>query len=174
MPRHNSRLTLEQVDTIRAIAKMDRSVTQAELGRRYGVSQSCILNVINGLTYKDRAYTPDPKRRKAKLDWPMVRDIRRRYAEGEKGIVLAMEYGVSPVAIHFVTSGKHWCNDPAGFVWEPIPPRRGALPKLTPDDLARIAAEMKDATNLQVAVEYDVSEATISKVRNGKYYRRAA
>lgn len=43
------------------------------------------------------------------LDWPQVRDIRKRYADG--GITkaaLAREYGVTPPAIRYVISGKTW------------------------------------------------------------------
>ena len=43
-----------------------------------------------------------------KLDWPRVRAIRAKHAEGASERSLGAEYGVSQVAIHYIVIGKHW------------------------------------------------------------------
>lgn len=48
----------------------------------------------------------------SKLDWAKVRAIRARVAAGASQHRIAVEYGVSQVAIHFVVTRKTWANDP--------------------------------------------------------------
>lgn len=44
----------------------------------------------------------------ARLSAPQVSEIRRRYAAGEKGSILAAEFGMSRPAISNIITGKRW------------------------------------------------------------------
>jgi len=170
LPPRNAKLTWEQVRSIRKLAR-DFNWSYTKIANLFSVAPSTIANLVQGLTWKERDYDP-PKRVRAKLTWPMVREIRRRYAAGEVGRVLAAEYGVSNVAVHFVVSGRNWQCDPDGHIFVPQPAIRGRRPRLTPDQVAAILDSVK-RTNVQLAMDYEVSEQLIGRIRNGKY-RRAA
>jgi hypothetical protein len=171
-PPLNASLTWDNVRVIRELARKHSSMSYTKLARMFGVAPSTIANCVQGLTWKERGYDP-PKRARAKLTWPMVREIRRRYAAGEVGRVLAAEFGVSNVAVHFVVTGRNWQHDPDGNIYVPEPLIRGTRPKLTPDQVRAIITNVKRATNVQLAMQFEVSEQLIGRIRKGTY-RRAA
>ncbi len=169
----HAKLTWDQVHVIRELAR-NHANSYTKIAAQFDVAPSTVANLVQGLTWKIRGYDP-PKRARAKLTWPMVREIRRRYAQGEVGRILAAEFNVSNVAIHFVITGRNWQHDPDGNIFVPEPPIRGTRPKLTPDQVRAIIANVKRATNVQLAMAYDVSEQLIGRIRNGQgRYRRAA
>lgn len=44
----------------------------------------------------------------ARLTWPIVLELRQRYANGERQAALARAYGVSPSRVHYVVRNKGW------------------------------------------------------------------
>ncbi len=54
--------------------------------------------------------SPGEKNGSAKLTEDQVREIRRRRANGEKGVTLATEFGVQGSTISWIITGKHWKN----------------------------------------------------------------
>lgn len=124
------KLTWETVRAIRALGP-DRSFTYAEIGARFGIPGSRVASLMTGQTWKDRNYVPCLRPRN-KIDWPEVREIRRRYADGETGAALSKVFGISAVAVHFIVTGANWRNDPLGLVYTPVKRERGVTPTLAP------------------------------------------
>jgi hypothetical protein len=106
------KLTWQQVRELRLLSRHE-AATYKELAEHFGISASYVATIVNGTSWKEPGYIPRCKPR-AKLGWPEVREIRRRYAEGERGCKLAREFGVSNVNVHFIVAYKHWRNDPEG------------------------------------------------------------
>lgn len=154
-----TKLTWDIVRAIRALGP-DRSLTYAEIGARFGVTGQRVASLMSGLSWKDRSFEPCLRPRN-KLDWPQVREIRRRYAEGETGPALAEAFGVTHVAVHFIVTGAHWRNDPLGLVYEPVRRGRGATPKLKPEQIEKIATARQKRSVAVLACDYGVSEGTI-------------
>lgn len=49
--------------------------------------------------------------RTAKLDWEKVREIRRRWGEGERGVSISLDFGVMPSTIWQVATNRTWKED---------------------------------------------------------------
>jgi transposase len=111
-------LNWEKVRAIRALAN-DPATTNKSIAKAFGVSESTIACVVQGLNWKEPGYRPT-KKPKNKLNWPQVRDIRRRYAAGETLLTLGREFGVSTVAVHYIVTGHHWKDDPQQYVWDTL------------------------------------------------------
>lgn len=105
-----------------------------------------------------------------------VLDIRRRYAQGEYGVDLAKEFGVSRPAIYQIVSGRNWkkLDGPRSKI--PKGPRPDFLPKhtlLTPAQVEmiyrrRIAGER----GADLAREFGVSQATVSAIYKKRNWKR--
>lgn len=146
-------LTNEQVLDIRA--RYAAGETQVALGKEFGVSNDCIHLIVTNRAYKDLA---------APEELPVIRgkdnvlleqdvlDIIERHTAGETQAHLARQYGVTQTTIW------HILKDRGGFV---------PKPKLTQEQVQQIRDVL--ATGAQqraVARQFNVSEATISKIAN--------
>jgi hypothetical protein len=108
--RKPTKLTWQQAQELRLLAH-HKAATYRELAAHFGISTTHVAALVRGVVMKDPTYRPEHKSR-AKLDWLAVREIRRRYAEGERGVALAREFGVSNVCVHYIITRKNWRNDP--------------------------------------------------------------
>lgn len=129
--------------------------TQVALGKEFGVSNDCIHLIVTNRAYKDLA---------APEELPVIRgkdnvlleqdvlDIVERHAAGETQAHLARQYGVTQTTIW------HILKDRGGFT---------PKPKLTQEQVQQIRDVL--ATGAQqrvVAKQFNVSDATISKIAN--------
>ena len=57
-------------------------------------------------------YTPGEKHPKAKLTEANVLEIRRRWAQGDRQVRMAAEYGVNQSQISRIVNGEHWSHLP--------------------------------------------------------------
>lgn len=87
--------------------------TQHQLAKRFRVSQSYVSEVIRGDTYDDCG-GPIVRRERGRgvivLDEDKVREIRRRYARGERCAVLARELRLSYACVRNAVVGRSWAH----------------------------------------------------------------
>jgi len=117
----NSRLTYQEVRQLRRLY-MSGEYTQAELARRFGVSQSTVSRTIRGETWKDAAgpcsrTNPRPalgeRCGNARLERNDVIKIRKLYATGEHTQVeLGEMFGVTHPTISNIINRKTWKHVP--------------------------------------------------------------
>ena len=69
-------------------------------------------------------------RRKNRLTWPDVRQIRLLYRNGQTLRAIAERYQVSPVQVHWIVMAKRWRNDPLLGPATPAPARKPHKRKL--------------------------------------------
>jgi hypothetical protein len=111
---HKSKLTVEQVMEIRALAKTGGH-TLTDLGRRYGVSRSTIHEVVSGNNWgyipgAGKMHSRRPHYR-TKLTEQDVQIIRRLVAtEQSTQAELARRFGVNRSSIHCAVTGKTWAH----------------------------------------------------------------
>lgn len=97
--------------------KAQRGARGMDLATEYGVTRSCIADIVNGRT---RRSLPGPVVGRGHLTREQVRDVRERYAAGTRRTVLAEEYGVNPATISNIIRGRTRRDAPG-----PITPRKG-------------------------------------------------
>ena len=93
-----------------------------------------------------------------------------RIRKGEKQAALAREYGVGPMEISRIKTGKRWGHlNP-----EPMP-ALDTHKRLTPETLGRIRAMIAiGLENKKIAKAFDLHEHTISRIRSGYRDRRTS
>jgi len=171
--RQRTSLTWAQVERIRSA---DPSLTVGQVARLHGISHGRAAAILDGFAFKVHGFTPTPRPRtpRTKLNWPQVREIRRRLAEGEKQVALAREFGVSTVAIHFIAHREHWKYDPAdGDLPDTLPPRTFGMLRLDWDkvrEMRRLYA-VEGVSMARLAVRFEVSEPTVWHVIRGKTWK---
>lgn len=122
---HATRRGLTNQDVLQ-IRRDARSKTYAQIAAQYGVSPAHVLNIAKGKVWGHIPFEPDfpPLKGKdpnlqriavrgesnvvSKLNDEMVREARRRSAEGETYSALGQEFGVSPEAISNAVRRKTW------------------------------------------------------------------
>jgi group I intron endonuclease len=131
-----AKLTWEEVREIRK-KYLTGKFLQKDLAQKFAVSRSNIRSIIDNKSWKDDALTEEyyqtviaiakgrqlskESREKsslshrgenspnAKLNWPQVREIRKKYASGEYTyLALSKEYGINPSNIGKIVNNKHW------------------------------------------------------------------
>lgn len=110
----NSVLTNEQAAAI--YNESDNASTQ-ELADKYGVSRPTISGIrsqeawkVLGLPPKPPKYCGSPGERNpaSKLTEHDVREIRKRFADGERQAKLARDFSVTATQIHYIVTRKQW------------------------------------------------------------------
>ena len=99
----------------------DGKGTMEQLGKQYGKSQSVVRGIVMGITYRDPTYDPSRAVARSRLNYrrlhgggcarllpAQVLDIRKRYAAGVPGVVLAKEYGLTRAGVSAVVLFKSW------------------------------------------------------------------
>lgn len=107
--KSGSKLKEDQVVALRAEYASD-GVSISELARRSGVSHNSMSKTLTGETWKHLPGSTPVRRDDAKIDEDRVRRIRSQYAGGSTQFQLAIEYGVSPGAIHQIVTCKTWAH----------------------------------------------------------------
>jgi predicted DNA-binding protein (UPF0251 family) len=92
--------------------------TQTALAREVGVHQATVCEAINGKNWahlvapeeqvRPRTWLTGEAHTQAKLTWPKVDEIRKRYAAGENQYELAAAFGVSQPVISSVVRHATW------------------------------------------------------------------
>lgn len=114
----------------------DEGVSTRELAERFGITQGHVWSVVQNQVWKDPDYTPTPRgvvvyKNPENPSWALTRDqayeIRARYADDpdttKRG--LALEYGISEVAVNHVLQNVTWI-DPGytPVTQKPVGPKR--------------------------------------------------
>jgi Mor family transcriptional regulator len=108
-----------------------------------------------------------------KLTEQDVKDIRRRYSEGEYGSDLAKEYNVSNGLIYHIKNGKAWKYTIIGDECEKLKKIKRNYPiKLTEEDVRNIRRRYSEGEKvIDLAKEFDVESTMISRIKNGKAWK---
>jgi RNA polymerase sigma factor (sigma-70 family) len=106
----------------------------------------------------------------AKLGDAQVQEVLAALAAGQRVAAIARQYGVSPLVIRLVRDGRTYRDvpRPAGF-------RAVRLPsgKLRPGQAQAIANRLAAGERAcALALEYEISEASVSDIRHGRCHRR--
>lgn len=107
----NSKFTVEDIIDIRRLYYID-CVTQAELAKRYEVSQSTIKDIVNRVSYKEIIDNiPNQRARKSyRLTPEQVREIREKAENGVSPLALSNEYNIDISAIRNCINKKTYKN----------------------------------------------------------------
>jgi DNA-binding transcriptional regulator YiaG len=105
-----SKLTGDQVKEIRA--RLAAGEAQPLIAAEYGIAQSTVSKLNRAARWGHTVSGVINTRNKAnsKITPDDVREIRRRYAAGEKQKDIRMDYGISESSISEICSGKRWAN----------------------------------------------------------------
>jgi transposase len=111
--RRNARNTMSEEDVLGIRRAAVSGESQASIAERYGITQGTVSQIVRGERWGWLEGAPIfPARAKefanATLNEEKVREIRRRYASGEKQAVLAKEYGVTFGNISCIVLRKSW------------------------------------------------------------------
>lgn len=112
-----------------------------------------------------------PRHKLAKLSDQQVRDIYCALMAGDRVTDLGRRYGVAHLVIRLIRDGKTYRDvpRPAGFVTG----KRRPAGKLTAEQVWTIVGRLaKGEQAHSIAVEFGVSDPTISDIRRGRYHRR--
>jgi hypothetical protein len=90
---------------------------QAQVAEDYGVCVETVEFIVRGRTWRHLGLRPLPRRRGsdkpgAKLTEEQVVEMRRRAARGEKGAVLASEFGVGRTTVFNIIKRNRWAHVP--------------------------------------------------------------
>ncbi|MDP9301284.1 MAG: HNH endonuclease [Actinomycetota bacterium] len=107
---------------------------------------------------------------RALLTEAQVEEIRWRHAAGETQVALAHAFGVDRMVVVYAVLGKSWRHVPGPII------RRGRIgppPRIPVEAVRTIRSryERGGVTQLQLAQEYGIAQATVSKLVRGE--RRA-
>ena len=103
------KLTAAQVIAIRT--RRSNGERTKDLGREFGVRQDHIYEIIHRRAWKHLPATPGvtvPRNSNMKLTAEEVMEIRTRRANGERGVDLAREFGMSPDTISDIVRRRTW------------------------------------------------------------------
>ena len=152
---HAAKMNWDLVREIRSIRSKEW-ISDSDLGARYGVSPTCVSQVLRNKTWKDPEYDPGivikPSRldyapsgdehSMSKLTWDKVREIRSiRSLKWVSSSDLAKKYGVSFQQITSVLRNVDWHDpsfDPGNIVKCPRSGENSKHRKLTWDDVRNI------------------------------------
>lgn len=104
----------------------------------------------------------------AKLTEADVKEIRRRCGAGETQASVAQEYGITPVTVSCVCTGKNWG-------W--LPGSRPARPRvfLQPSDISKIRAKLTTGhTHCSIAKLFGVSRTAVTAIATGQNWADVA
>lgn len=107
---HRAKLTDEKALEIRVRWAVG-GVTQPELAKEYGVTQTAISCLVLGKTWKHVGGIQEAarsKNRRAKLTEDQVREIRRRCGTGESFVSIARDFPVNDWQISRIAHGYQW------------------------------------------------------------------
>lgn len=173
-----SKLTWKIVEEIRQIY-FSSLIPYAVLAEKYGVSQECVREVLQGITWNDGSIKPTCLIRKgststvAKLTYERAESIRKEYASQKiSAQVLAEKYGVKRGTISRVLNNKDWINPD----YVPQSRVRGALhmsAKLSQADVDAIRAAYATGhvTQYELAAQYPVGRGTIGRIINHRIWK---
>lgn len=98
-----------------------KEATQVELGRRFGLRDTHVSNIVRGLNRGaigcastvtpiavPTLYGKGEGHSQAKLTWDAVREIRERVARGERVGAVAVAFGVSSASVSNIVRNKSW------------------------------------------------------------------
>ncbi|MDD3474391.1 MAG: HNH endonuclease signature motif containing protein [Candidatus Dojkabacteria bacterium] len=90
-------------------------ITQHQLAVKYGITDAEISNIINNKNWKGSICDNENIRKikienthGAKLNWKIVKEIRKKHENGEKVIRLSKHYGVSNETMRLVINNEIW------------------------------------------------------------------
>ena len=160
----NQKLTVDDAANIRQIYSEDR-ISQAELGRRYGVTSSTIRKIIYSERFFDPNYAPpDPRpnrRSRRVVGMKLARAIRKAYAAG--GISypeLALHFDIHVSTISRIIRQEIY-PEPNNI----SPARRAANQKLDRPQADEIRNIVESGTSQHhVAKEFNVSQGLVSLI----------
>jgi DNA invertase Pin-like site-specific DNA recombinase len=108
----NAKLTKSAVRAIRRLY-LD-GLSQYEIAARFSISQSNVSLIVTGQCWshvpREFLALRPAKKTDQKLDPDKVRQIRRRYADGETQTAIARDYGVRSTTISELIRGNIWAH----------------------------------------------------------------
>lgn len=170
------KLSWDKVNKIRsdAVVKWE---SQAELGKRYGVSQSVIMKVLSNLSWIDEQFDPSklqprPPQTHAnnrQIDESVVRAIRElRMNEWVPETEIARRYGLTRSNVNNILRGHRWPDsgyDPSKLVRAG---GNGTGSKLTEDDVRAIRERCANGEIQRVvAADYGIEQTQVSRIVRG-------
>jgi transposase-like protein len=177
-PRHKlAKLNDLQVqEVLRALVDGERV---ASLARRYGVARLVIRLIRDGRTYRNvpRPVGFRPHRQPAgKLTTAQAQEIVARLAAGERGNVVAVEYGISAASVSDVWHGRYHRRIRRGPGCSGDRRRRPSKQAKLADDQVRTAraALQAGARVAEVARRLGVAWNTVRALRDGETYCHVA
>ncbi len=173
-----SKLTDELV--IRSHRRVLAGQTIASIAREIGCSNVALGNALNGKTWKHLRLTPinvntatGARQHNSKLNNRIVREIHRRIQNGERGVSLAKEFGVTPAVISGIITRHTWRHLDLPVIV--VRAARGVdnnTTKLNEDQVREIRKLKADGATLkQIADMFPVGPETIRALVTGKTWR---
>lgn len=111
---HNARLTDFQVKEIRK-KYHDENITMKQLAIEYEICFNSIFNILQNKSYIDPNYVShydSKEKRNLKLNWDMVRQIRKEQKEFKTSHkILAEKYGITRQTVLKIVNNKTWKED---------------------------------------------------------------
>ena len=109
----------------------------------------------------------------SKLSEDDVKNIRRRFGNGEFGTIIAKDYGVSPGLIYHIKNGKAWKHTIEADECEKLKKIKKNHPvKLSEKDVREIRSRNAKGERVSdLAKEYDVQTTMISRIKNGRAWK---
>lgn len=110
----------------------------------------------------------------AKLTENDVREIRRRWADGERQGVLAADFRISRAYVSTLCSGDVWRHIETSFCARDEASKRlrgseHGMAKLTTEQAKRVRASISDGTPVSsLAAKFGVTESAIRRIKTGK------
>lgn len=116
-------LTWEDVKKIRSMYAEDEENTWKKLSKVFGVSVTCIQNILQNKTWKDDTYKYIPHRYRtksqrklysgenasgAKLSWERVKKIRDDFNAGVRACTIARKYCVTYSTVQDIIKNRTW------------------------------------------------------------------
>lgn len=106
----------------------------------------------------------------AKLSDPQVQEVLRALAAGARVATIARRYGVASLVIRLIRDGRTYRDVPRPPGFRPLRLPSG---KLTPAQAQAIADRLAAGERAKaIALEYQISQASVSDIRHGRCHRR--
>jgi predicted transcriptional regulator len=155
-----------------------RGETLSSIAEDHGVSKQTISQIVKGETYSDLGGPIDPKldpRPPQGLTVDQVIEIRERRASGEFVVNFESEYDVNRSTLYSITRGERAPDIGGPIAYEDYDPDEFGHPnsKFNPDEVVEVRRRAKSGdTTKDIAEEKGVEPMTVSRVVNGKTYKK--